>query len=284
MRLFCYCFVLFFASQSASWGQAISRDEFEAYQVETNRQLDQLRDSIAFKNLALETSQLYYEKASQHVTLNEQINQGYIYLVTSIFAFLGFVIGFLGINYFNARVRIKKYKEETQKELYEKLSLWVRANENTVRYLVKEQEKKEALKNNTNILVISHISDKEQRPYNDLIEHGFKKVKPSLRLNDEFKVENISITDDMDVVILDNQHKMEDGNWNFSDPNLKAKLQVLMKKANDANVHFVYYGENNSWDGRIKGLKEWREGKEKGTPTTITTLRKNLMELIYPVI
>ena len=272
-------FILIIFAQSPAWGQ-VTQQEFEAFQEETNATLQQLRDSIATKNLALEMSKLYYEKAIEHLTLKEELNQGYINLKSWLFAFIGFVIGFFGVNL----ISILRYKEKTKQELFEQLSLWIGANRETVKYLIEEQDKKEALKENTRIMVISHESDKEQRPYKDLKSHGFKKVQPSIQLDDNFEIESIEDFQNVDVVILDNQHPIEDGNWNFSEDALKSKLQQLMAKVNAADTHFIYYGENNNWDGRIKSLKEWREGKEKGTPTTITTLRKNLMELIYPVI
>lgn len=279
MRSIFLGFILIIFAQSPAWGQ-VTQQEFKAFQDETNATLQQLRDTIATKNLALEMSKLYYEKAIEHLTLKEELNQGYINLKSWLLTFIGFVIGFFGVNL----ISILRYKEKTKQELFEQLSLWVGANQETVKFLIEEQEKKEALKENTRIMVISHNSDREQRPYKDLKSHGFKKVRPSIQLDDNFEMESIEDFQNVDVVILDNQHPIEDGNWNFSEVHLKEKLRQLMAKVNAADTHFIYYGENNNWDGRIKSLKEWREGKDKGTPTTITTLRKNLMELTYPVI
>ncbi|GJM33931.1 MAG: hypothetical protein DHS20C18_29320 [Saprospiraceae bacterium] len=267
-----------------TFAQNVTKEAFEAYQTKMEKELQQLKNNVAKKDLALETSKIYYDKAVEHLTLNEQLNGWYVGLYTAIFAFVGFVVGFIGFNFFNTQNRIKKYKEETQKELYQQLSLWVGANEAAVKLLLKEQEKKEALKENTSILVISHTSDKEQRPYKDLKGHGFKKILTPIKLGNSFDINTIGDISDIDVLILDNQHKEEDGNWNFSNEEMKEKLKALMQKVNEAGLHFVYYGENNNWDGRIKALKEWTDGEEKVIATTITTLRRNLLELIFPTI
>jgi ElaB/YqjD/DUF883 family membrane-anchored ribosome-binding protein len=276
--------MLLIISSGSVIGQPVSQETFTNYQQKVNRELQQLRDSLSRAEVVLETSKIYYEKAQEHLTLKEEINTWYLGLASAIGVFLGFVAGFLGVNFFNARARIIKYKEETQKELYQQLSLWVGANEETVKYLVKEQEKKQTLKKETKILVISHESDKEQRPYRDLKTRGFQQIKNPLILGDSFSIESIRDIQADEVVILDNQHKTKEGNWNFAEEAMKEKLSTLLIKVNEAGAYFVYYGDNNQWDGRIKNLKEWREGKDKGIATSITTLRKNLLELIYPSI
>lgn len=281
----------------ATQAHEVSKADFEVYQQTVNRKLDSLKREVELKNLALEKSQLLYEKATQHISLTENVDSHFsgwldyqINILAFLLGFIALVAAVLGYNAFsfnkNLQSKINELKEQAHKDV-EQQTQQIKADlvrdfearfkihENIILSTFKKEEQLQNVMNESRVLVISSPSDKENQPYNEL-----KSSYPHTELlhaGDQFKLPKIDLKK-YDIIVVDNQDP-NGHHWDFNEEVAKNELVDLLEKTKLANVAVLYYGPQ-SMDGGIVKTPEWQQHKAKGFANGLDTLKTSLTRVL----
>jgi len=250
LALVCVC-------EQVMYAQEVTKKDLE----EMKERIEQIDKKVDNGNETLKAAKEYSENA-------DKLTDRFLAIIALFLA----ILAAAGIASFIAAYRnaVKRYEGVLKKE-FEEYKVEIRS-------MLEGERQKQAIFDNTKILVISKREDEENQPHK-MLEKKFGNGIQLTHANEQFQLkENVSF-DDFEVIIIDNQH-IDGYNWNFSIQNLKDELIKLIGKTGDGNL--VYYGSADH-DGQIGKTSEWIAKKTQfkaSFSNGLDTLENSIIRLV----